>query len=400
MPAIERFRRAVTGSGASILLATALAAIAFHWLRLWFVPAAPPDARRLLPLAAPGAAAFSQREGEPPRWSALTPGAGGAPVPIGSVVSSADLAPDSRGYAGPVPVLVGLAPDGKITGVALLPHHETPSYAALVEQGNFLRQFTGKNVTDPLSLEKDLDGVTRATVTAAAITEGVRRSARAAAGLIYDLPIPPESTRRHALPWIKLICVTLAVLLGLVSTLLPVPALRWTALSVSLGILGFWQATWISAVNFANTLLWRWPAPGAHLAWYLLFVVAVASALFWRNLYCARLCPFGALQELIHALLPWRFAAAPEEDRRARRLRLVFLWLATVAVFVFDRVEAAQYEPFSTAFDFQGGRLHWLFLGAILLFAAVRHRPWCRYFCPTGTCLQLLGRMKSRNPFD
>ncbi|HWR97012.1 MAG TPA: 4Fe-4S binding protein, partial [Candidatus Methanoperedens sp.] len=133
---------------------------------------------------------------------------------------------------------------------------------------------------------------------------------------------------------------------------------------------------------------------------YLLFAVALALAVLWRNLYCARLCPFGALQELLHALVPWRLAAAPEEDRAARNLRLAFLWLATVAVFVFGIAEAANYEPFSTAFDFQGGRLRWALLGAVLLLALVRHRPWCRHFCPTGTCLQLLGRMRSRNPFD
>ena len=123
-------------------------------------------------------------------------------------------------------------------------------------------------------------------------------------------------------------------------------------------------------------------------------------AVLWRNLYCARLCPFGALQELLHALFPWRLAAPPEEDRAARTLRIAFLWLATVAVFVFVIAEAANFEPFSTAFDFQGGRLRWALLGAVLLLALVHHRPWCRYFCPTGTCLQLLGRMRSRNTFD
>ena len=46
----------------------------------------------LLPIAAPGAAAFSERHGEPPRWTALTSREGGAPTPVGTVVSSADLA--------------------------------------------------------------------------------------------------------------------------------------------------------------------------------------------------------------------------------------------------------------------------------------------------------------------
>jgi hypothetical protein len=328
----------------------------------------------------------------------MTPGAGGAPVPIGAVVSSADLAADVRGYAGPVPVLVGIDPNGTITGVALAPNHETPVYAAKVEQGDFLRQFTGKRVTAHLELDKDIDGVTRATVTAAAIAEGVRRSSRVAASEIYGLAVPQP--RRQPLPRLQIAAVALAIVTGLVSSIVTAPALRWFALAVSLAVLGFWQATWLSAVNLANALLWRWPAFGARPAWYLLFAVALASAALWRNVYCARLCPFGALQELLHALVPWRLSAPVDEDRRARRLRIAFLWLSTVAVFVFGIAEAAHYEPFGTAFEFQGGRLQWTLLGAVLVFAAARHRAWCRYFCPTGTCLQLLGRMRTRAPFE
>jgi hypothetical protein len=383
-----------------ILLATALAAVAWHWLRLWLAPAAPPDVRPLLPVASPAASAFTAPGGTPRRWTALTPGPGGASTAIGSVVSSTDLALGVRGYAGEVPVLVGVGADGVITGVALLPNHETPSYAARLEQGGFLRQFAGKKVTDPLLLEQDIDGMTRATLTAAAITEGVRRSARAAARDIYGLPTPTEQPRAHPIAWLQGAAVGFAVVLGLISALIPAAPLRWASLIVSLAILGFWQSVYLSAVNLANALLWRWPAPAAHAAWYLLFGTAVALALLWRNLYCARLCPFGALQELLHALVPWRLAAADDEERRARRLRVAFLWLATLAVFGFGLAEAAGYEPFSTVFDRQGGRLRRLLLGAILIFAAVRHRPWCRYFCPTGTCLQLLGRMKTLNPFD
>jgi len=384
----------------SALLASGLAAVLFHWLRLWLAPAAPPDTRPLLPVAFPAAQTFSERHGEPPRWTALAAGKKGAPTPLGAVVASADFAPDVRGYAGAVPLLVGVAPDGTITGVALLPNHETPSYAARIEREGFLRQFSGRKAGDPLVLDEDIDGVTRATVTAAAVAEGVRRSARAAARDIHGLPVPQPAPSPTPVPWTALAAVATAIALALVSVLVPQPALRWAALAVSLGVLGLWQRTWLSAVSLSNALLWRWPAPAGHLPWYLLFGTAVALAVLWRNLYCARLCPFGALQELLHALVPWRLAAAPEEERTARNLRVAFLWLATVAVFVFGIAEAANFEPFSTAFDFQGGRLRWALLGAILLLALVRHRPWCRYFCPTGTCLQLLGRMRSRNPFD
>ncbi len=386
--------------GGRILLATGLATVAFSWARLWLAPPSPFDPRPLLPLAAPGAAAFSAKGGTPPRWTALTPGPRGARVPVGSVVSSADLAPEVRGYAGPVPVLVGLAPDGTITGVALAPHHETPTYVARLEQGGFLRQFAGRRAADAFELDGDIDGVTRATVTAAAVAEGVRRSARTGAHGIYGLELPPEPSRRAPLPWLRLGAVAGALLLGLAAQLAASPALRWGTAVASAALLGFWQSTWISAPHLANALRWRWPPFGAHAAWYLLFGVALGCALLWRNLYCARLCPFGALQELCHALSPWRLPGSPEEDRLARRLRITFLWLATVAVFAFGAEGAAGYEPFGTAFDRQGGRLRWALLIAVLLLAAVRHRPWCRYFCPTGTCLQLLGRMRTANPFD
>ncbi|HWR96789.1 MAG TPA: FMN-binding protein, partial [Candidatus Methanoperedens sp.] len=245
---------------ALLLLASALAAVLFHWLQLWLAPATPPDVRPLLPIAAPGAASFTEREGTPPRWTALAPGREKRPVPAGAVVSSDDFAPGVRGYAGPVPLLVGVAPDGTITGVALLPNHETPSYAARIDREGFLRQFAGRKAAAPLVLDQDIDGVTRATVTAAAIAEGVRRSARAAALEIHGLSLPPETPRAAPAPWLRIGVIAATIVLGLVSLLVPVPALRWAAFAVSLGVLGFWQRTWLSAVSLANALLWRWPS--------------------------------------------------------------------------------------------------------------------------------------------
>jgi hypothetical protein len=386
--------------GGRLLLLTALAAVAFHALRAAFFPAPPPDVRRALPAVFPEALRFSERGGDPPHWTAATAGPAGAPLPIGSVVSSADLAPGVRGYAGPVPVLVGVKPDGTITGVAVLENHETPAYAARVEQGGFLRQFAGKSVRDPLRIGEDVDAVTRATVTSAAVTEAARLSARAAASRIHGLPVPPESGGGRPLPWVRLAAVLALIALGAAALLLGRPALRWTALLGGLAVLGWWQGAYLSAPGVANVLLGRWPPLREGLPWYALFGASVACAVAWRNLYCTALCPFGALQEILHRATTRRLDASPAEDRAAGRLRVAFLWLATMAVFLFDRAEAAHYEPFSTAFDFKGGWARWTLLAAVLLLAAVRRRFWCRYFCPTGTCLQLLGRWRTATPYE
>ena len=306
-----------------------------------------------------------------------------------------------RGYAGAVPLLVGVAPDGTLTGVALLPNHETPSYAARLEREGFLRQFAGRKAGDALALEQDLDGVTRATVTAAAVAEGVRRSARTAARDIHGLPVPAEAPRPAPLPWVGLGAVAAAIVLGLASLLVPAAPLRWAALA---------RLARGARLLAADVALGGQPGQRAALALAGPGEPpALVPALRRRD---RRSRSSGATSTARGSARsarsrrsctrsrPGASPAAPEEDRAARSLRIAFLWLATVAVFVFGIAEAANFEPFGTAFDFQGGRLRWALLGAVLLLAFVRHRPWCRYFCPTGTCLQLLGRMKTRNPFE
>ena len=63
-----------------------------------------------------------------------------------------------------------------------------------------------------------------------------------------------------------------------------------------------------------------------------------------------------------------------------------------------DTVEAL--ENFAAAFDFKGGMLGGVFAGTVLFLALFRHRFWCRWFCPTGLILQMLGRMKTKTPFQ
>lgn len=376
-----------------LLPALALFAVGFHWLRIWFFPAPALDERQRLPAAFPEAHGFSGKSGSPPRYTPHAPGPGGAPAPLGAVVRSDEVVAGIRGYAGPVPVLVGVTTQGKISGVALLEHHETPAYVGALERGEFLRQFAGKAVTDPLRLDEDIDGVTRATVTAQAVTEGVRRASRETARTILGLPAPEEPAEQVAVPWARAAALVSLIGLAAVSLRSGGGALRWISLLAGLAFLGYWQRTWISAVSLSNIVLWRLPAVREHLLWYVLAGAGIAAALLWRNLYCARLCPFGALQELAHLLARGRLAATPGEESSARRLRLVLLCLATVAVFLFNRPEAAHYEPFSTAFDFQGGGLRWALLAAVLAAAAFRLRFWCRYCCPTGACLDLLHRL-------
>ena len=383
-----------------VLLITGLGAVLLRWLLTWLLPAAGMDERPYLPAVFPDAYGYTEKKGSPPRYEAYTPDRDGAPSLLGAVFRTTEVTAVPRGYAGPVPVLVGLDREGTITGVVLLEHNETPSYVVGVEDQDFLRQFTGRTIHDPLRLDEDIDGVTRATVTATAVTEGIRLSARAVGVEAMGLPVPPEEKRPPTIPWIPLLLFALLVLLATASLPQGRGALRWASLLLGMLLLGFWQGVYLSTGTAVNVLLWRWPSFEDHLLWYALAAFAIGAAILWRNVYCARMCPFGALQEILHLFSARSLPARPEEDRQARHLRYVFLWLVVLAVFLFDLPGAAGYEPFGTAFDFKGSTLRWIFLGVVLLLAGLRHRFWCRYFCPTGLWMQLLGRMRSLNPFD
>jgi hypothetical protein len=382
------------------MLGTALGAVVFAWVSALFFPPSGVDERVFLTAVFPETYAFSQKSGSPPHYEAYTLDGDGGQIALGAVFRSTDVAAVPRGYAGPVPVLVGLDRLGTITGIRILRHNETPSYAANVEKPEFLSQFVGKKVGDPLRLHRDIDGVTRATVTAAAVVNGVRISSRAVAARTMGLVVPEEESAPAPVPWLPLAAFALLAAAAVASVVRKSSVLRWLSLLLGLVVLGFWQGTYLSTTTAANILLGRLPSFRDHLLWYALVVVGIGAAVAWRNIYCARMCPFGALQECLHLLSIRRLAAGADEERESRMLRYVFLWLVVLAVFLFGRSEAANYEPFSTAFDFKGGTLRWIFLGLVLLLAGLRHRFWCRYFCPTGVWLQLLGRMRTRNPFD
>lgn len=81
-----------------------------------------------------------------------------------------------RGYGGPIAMMVGVDAKGKVSGVKILNHRETPGLGANVVKPGFLAQFKGKSSKDPLEPKKDINALTGATITSRAVCEGVRQA--------------------------------------------------------------------------------------------------------------------------------------------------------------------------------------------------------------------------------
>ena len=129
----------------------------------------------------------------------------------------------------------------------------------------------------------------------------------------------------------------------------------------------------------------------------------LASLLVWgRGAFCGWLCPFGALQEFVGKAA--RLLRAPQLrigrqlDARLKRVKYVVLAAIVGSVFVVpaltDRLVEA--EPFKTAITLNFAR-SWpfvLYAAGLLLASAVVYKSFCRYLCPFGAGLAVLGRAR------
>jgi len=87
------------------------------------------------------------------------------------------VAPD--GYSGNIYIMVGIDPEGHVSGIEVLQHAETPGLGAKVEEAWWKDQFKGKGLDNAdWRVKKDggeFDQITAATITPRAIVGAVRK---------------------------------------------------------------------------------------------------------------------------------------------------------------------------------------------------------------------------------
>lgn len=136
--------------------------------------------------------------------------------------------------------------------------------------------------------------------------------------------------------------------------------------------------------------------PVLFILWSFTFV---SLFLFGRGLFCGWLCPFGALQEFaahIGKRLKIKQIKVPQAlDSALRKMKYVILLGLVVSAFLsLDTAEKlAEIEPFKTAITLNFVR-YWPFVAyaiGLLLASMFVHKFYCRYVCPLGAGLAILG---------
>jgi Fe-S-cluster-containing hydrogenase component 2 len=122
----------------------------------------------------------------------------------------------------------------------------------------------------------------------------------------------------------------------------------------------------------------------------LFFILPVIFTLLFGRVFCAGVCPFGALQELVNVRnykLPKAVASVLE----------IIPWIYLIFALMFAVTRSAfiicRFDPFVGIFRL-GGTMPLIISGVILLIISVfTGRPFCQFICPYGALLSLFSRV-------
>lgn len=83
----------------------------------------------------------------------------------------------ANGYHGPIDVMVGINPEGKLTGISVMTHSETPGLGARVVEPAFSEQFAGLELSGQLNVAAQggtINAVSGATLSSKGVVNAVR----------------------------------------------------------------------------------------------------------------------------------------------------------------------------------------------------------------------------------
>jgi len=131
------------------------------------------------------------------------------------------------------------------------------------------------------------------------------------------------------------------------------------------------------------------PAYTISLAALLFFLLPLIFALFFGRVFCASVCPLGAIQDLL-VINP---VSIPSWIRKTLGfIPVIYLGLAVLLAATGSDFIICRYDPFVGIFRMDGPFLM-IFLGVtFLLLGTFYARPYCRVFCPYGVLLSWMSK--------
>jgi NosR/NirI family transcriptional regulator, nitrous oxide reductase regulator len=192
---------------------------------------------------------------------------------------------------------------------------------------------------------------------------------------------------------LDLALLTAFIALTLVSFFRKSVRLKYAALVAAVGYMGFMKSSLVSISDVFRLTDLSLPPFKYSLAWYLFSLFVVVSTVLWGRLYCGRVCAFGALTQLMDAIVPARLRIELPKKIEQRAAWTKYVVLAAVMVYFVATRDVAlpvRYtEPF-WMFGLFGTTAMWSGLAVLLVATVFVRNLYCRFLCPVGATLGIL----------
>jgi len=194
---------------------------------------------------------------------------------------------------------------------------------------------------------------------------------------------------------LDLALLTAFVALALVGFFRKSVRLKYITLAAAVGYMGFVKSRLVSVVDLFALADLNLPVFKYNLAWYLLSFFVIASTVLWGRLYCGRICAFGALTQLMDAVVPakLRLEVPVKLEQRANWIKYGLL-VAVIGYFIATRdVSVYRYVEQFWMFGLFGTTVMWIGLAVLLLATVFVRNLYCRFLCPVGALLGVISKL-------
>jgi ferredoxin len=164
----------------------------------------------------------------------------------------------------------------------------------------------------------------------------------------------------------------------------------------SLGYFGFYREGCICAVGSVQNVSLSLFNTGYSipLTALLFFIIPLLFALAYGRVFCAGVCPLGAIQELT-GFQPVKLPKSIEIILAS--VPFIYLGLAILFASTNSQFIICKYDPFVGIFRLDAPYTMIIF-GALLLLAGIFvNRPYCRFLCPYGVLLNVFSRFAGKH---